>query len=310
MKEKFFKYGRTAMPVLSSQLRGILFLVISGAILSFTDGLAKLLAGTLVIGEIIFFRACFVFVPILTIIGWRGGFSTLRVYSWSSQICRAACVIVTTYLFLAAIRHLPLADAIAILFASPIFITAMAPFALGESVGWRRWSAVSVGFIGVLLIVRPGSNPFVISALLALGATFCLSVRDIITRAMSGRETTSVIMLVSTGFILLSGFASWPLGYLIPSIGEWRMPTTQEFWLLAMTGILQGVGQYFMVTAFLLAEAVVVVPFRYFSLIFATLFGYLIFGDVPSLTMLAGAFVVVGSGLYIFQREVRFTKKT
>ena len=297
------------MPILSSQLQGILFLIISGAILSFTDGLAKLLAGTLVIGEIIFFRACFVFVPILVIIGWRGGFSTLRVHSWKSQLWRAACVIVTTYLFLAATRHLPLADAIAILFASPIFVTAMAPFALGEKVGWRRWSAVLVGFIGVLLMIRPGSNPLVMSALLALGATFCLSVRDIITRAMSGRESTSAIMLVSTGCILVSGFASWPLGYFIPGIGEWRLPTTREFWLLAMTGILQGVGQYFMVTAFLLAEAVIVVPFRYFSLIFAALFGYLIFGDIPSFTMLAGAFVVVGSGLYIFQREIRFKRQ-
>ena len=88
------------------------------------------------------------------------------------------------------------------------------------------------------------------------------------------------------------------------------MPTLEEFGLLALTGTLQGVGQYFMVTAFLLAEAVVVVPFRYFSLIFAVLFGYLLFGDVPDPMMFAGAAVVVGSGLYIFQREVRMARQS
>lgn len=297
------------MTQIPPQLKGILFLIVSGAILSFTDGLAKYLTGTLVVGEIIFFRACFVFVPILTIIWWRGGLSTLRVNSWKSQMARAACVVITTYLFLAATRHLPLADAIAILFASPIFITAMAPFVLGEQVGWRRWSAVLVGFVGVVLMIRPGGNPLVASALLALGATFFLSVRDVITRAMSGTESSSAIMVISTGSILLSGLASWPLSWVVPGLGAWRVPTAEEFGLLALTGILQGVGQYFMVTAFLLAEAVVVVPFRYFSLIFAALFGYLIFGDVPGLTMLAGAAVVVASGLYIFQREARAVRK-
>lgn len=233
----------------------------------------------------------------------------LRVNSWKAQLARATCVVITTYLFLAATRNLPLADAIAILFASPIFITAMAPFALGEQVGWRRWSAVLVGFAGVVLMIRPGGNPLVASALLALGATFFLSVRDVITRAMSGTESTSAIMAVSTGCILLSGLASWPLSYVVPGVGVWRMPTAEEFGLLALTGILQGIGQYFMVTAFLLAEAVVVVPFRYFSLIFAALFGYLIFGDVPGLSMLAGAAVVVASGLYIFQREARAARR-
>jgi len=297
------------MTPLPSQLKGILFLIVSGAILSFTDGLAKYLTGRLVIGEIIFFRACFVFMPVCLMIWWRGGLSSLRVNSWRAQIARAACVVVTTFMFLAATSSLPLADAIAILFASPIFITAMAPVMLGEQVGWRRWTAVLVGFSGVVLMVRPGSNPLVWSAMLALGATFVLSIRDVITRRMSGTESTSAIMAVSTGCILLCGLVTWPLSWLVPVIGVWRMPTFEEFGLLALTGTLQGVGQYFMVTAFLLAEAVVVVPFRYFSLIFAVLFGYLLFGDVPEPIMFAGAAVVVGSGLYIFQREVRMARQ-
>jgi drug/metabolite transporter (DMT)-like permease len=297
------------MVPLTSQLKGILFLIISGAILSFTDGLAKYLTGHLVIGEIIFFRACFVFVPVAMMIWWHGGLSSLRVNSWRVQGARAACVVITTFMFLGATRYLPLADAIAILFASPIFITAMAPFALGEQVGWRRWTAVLVGFGGVLLMIRPGSNPLVWSAVLALGATFVLSIRDVITRRMSGTESTSAIMAVSTGGILLCGLITLPLSWIVPGIGAWRMPTLEEFGLLALTGSLQGVGQYFMVTAFLLAEAVVVVPFRYFSLIFAVLFGYLLFGDVPEAIMFAGAAVVVGSGLYIFQREVRIAKQ-
>ena len=135
-----------------------------------------------------------------------------------------------------------------------------------------------------------------------LGATFVLSIRDI-TRRMSGTESTSAIMAVSTGSILLCGLITLPLSYLTTGIGAWRMPTLEEFGLLALTGTLQGVGQYFMVTAFLLAEAVVVVPFRYFSLIFAVLFGYLLFGDVPDPMMFSGAAAVVARVLYFSARS-------
>jgi drug/metabolite transporter (DMT)-like permease len=290
---------------LSPQLKGIFCLIVSGAILAFTDGLAKHLVGGLPVGEVIFLRACFVFVPVAVMIWWRGGLSALRIGNWKFQSTRALCVAITTFLFLAGTRNLPLADATAILFASPIMVTAMAPIFLGEQVGWRRWTAVLVGFIGVVLMIRPGSNPLLWSAMLILAATFFLSIRDIITRGMSGRETTTAIMVVSTAFILVCGLASWPAGQFTSFAGAWRLPTVEQVAIAALTGMLQGTGQYFMVTAFLLAEAVVVVPFRYFSLIFAVFYGYLLFGDVPEASMLAGAAIVIGSGLYIFEREAR-----
>jgi drug/metabolite transporter (DMT)-like permease len=294
---------------MSPQLKGILFLILSGAILAFTDGLAKYLTGRFALGEIVFFRACFVFTPIVFMVWRRGGLSSLRVASWKAHLARAACVAVTTFMFIGAVRHLPLADATAILFASPIFVTALAPAFLGEQVGWRRWVAVIVGFSGVLLMIRPDGNPLVWSALLALGATFFLSLRDMITRRMSGTESSNAIMFFSTAFIGFCGAMTLPLGWFIPGIGHWRVPNLEEFGILALTGILQGTGQYFMVTAFLLAEAVVVVPFRYFSLIFAAIYGFLLFGDVPGFAMLSGAAVVIASGLYIFQREVRMGRR-
>ncbi|PPR63325.1 MAG: Riboflavin transporter, partial [Alphaproteobacteria bacterium MarineAlpha4_Bin2] len=250
-----------------NQIRGIAALVIAGAVLSLTDSLAKLLTGTYPVGEILFFRSLFVFIPVFFMVSRSGGIGSLRINNWKGQLSRGVCVLFTTFGFVMAIRVMPLADVIAIFFVSPIFATAMAPFLLGEKVGWRRWTAVVVGFSGVLFMIKPGSNPLVWIAVFALAAAFTNSLRDIITRRLSTTETNNSIMFCSTAFVLLGGLVTLPF--------DWKTPDLYGIGLLALTGTLQGVGQYFLVIAFRFGEVGVLAPFRYFNLVWAVIYGFL-----------------------------------
>ena len=271
--------------------------MVAGAILAFTDGLSKFLTADFPPGEIMFFRATFVFIPIV-IMTWRtGGLASIRVVNWKGQLARGLCALITSFLFMVAIKELPLADITAILFASPIVLTALAPYFLGEQVGWRRWIAVVVGFCGVLVMIRPGGDMILWPSLLALAATVMLSFRDIATRTLAKTDTTNSIMVCTTGCVALGGLATIFWG--------WRMPDAGGFALLMATGTLQGIGHYFLVSAFIHGEAVVVAPFRYFSLLWASLYGYFLFGDLPGPATMTGASIVIVSGLFIFYRETR-----
>jgi drug/metabolite transporter (DMT)-like permease len=272
-------------------------LIVAGAILAFTDGLSKLLTGMYPPGEILFFRSVFVFIPI-SIMVWRGGgVRSIRIVNRKAQAARGMFAVVTSFMFMVAIKHMPLADITAVMFASPIFLTALAPYFLGEQVGWRRWTAVAVGFGGVLLMIRPSGEALLWPSLLALAATLLICFRDIATRRLSRTDDANSIMLCTTACVMLGGLSSALFG--------WRTPDNEGIALFMLTGTLQGAGQYFLVAAFLYGEAVVVAPFRYFALVWATIYGFLMFGDVPGLNTLLGAAVVIGSGLFIFYREAR-----
>jgi len=177
----------------------------------------------------------------------------------------------------------------------------MAPYFLGEYVGWRRWTAIAIGFCGTLFIIRPSGDVPLWPLLLAASITVLIAFRDIITRKLSQTDTANGMMICSTAVVTLIGACALPFG--------WVTPDWQGLALFALAGGLQGVAQYFLVYAFIYGEAVVVTPFRYFLLIWATLYGYLLFGTVPSLQTLFGASIVVGSGLYIFFREVRHKRR-
>jgi drug/metabolite transporter (DMT)-like permease len=282
---------------MAGQVKGIVCLLIAGAILAFTDGLSKYLTADYPPGEIMFFRASFVFVPIAIMTWRRGGLQSLRVVNWKAQLARGLSALITSFLFMVAVKHMPLADITAIVFASPIVLTAMAPYFLGERVGWRRWVAVIVGFGGILVMIRPGADVILWPSLLALASTVMVSFRDIATRWLAKTDTTNSIMVCTTGCIALGGLSTIVFG--------WRMPDQEGFLLLMGTGMLQGIGHYFLVSAFIHGEAVVVAPFRYFAMLWATIYGYLMFDDIPGLATITGAAIVIGSGLFIFYREAR-----
>lgn len=282
---------------LAGSTKGILCILGAGAIFSFTDAVSKVMMEDYPVGEVMFFRALFVMLFTLGMIHFRGGFRELRVRDWPRQIARGIDIALTGLCFMFALKQIPLADMTAMVFLGPLFLTALAPYFLGERVGWRRWTAVGVGFCGVLFIVDPSGEGPLWPLLLAACVPLLTSVRDILTRQLARTDSPNATVLISTAFTILAGAMLLPFG--------WVTPDLYGMALFAMTGLLQGVAQYLTVYAFVYGEAVVVTPFRYFMLLWATLYGYLFFAHIPRVETFIGAAIVSASGLYIFYRETK-----
>jgi drug/metabolite transporter (DMT)-like permease len=279
----------------SAPLHGIACMVAGGALLTANDALLKWLSADYPVGQILFVRGLFVMVPV-GLLAWRtGGMAALRVRNPGGQALRAALVVVSAFCFVTALSLMPLAETIAIAFAGPLFITALAPRLLGETVGWRRWTAVVVGFAGVLLTTRPTAAGVNWIVFLPLGAALGGALRDIVTRRICVTESSPSIMLVTTAAVALAGLSMALFG--------WRPLAAADVVLLACTGFLLGGAHYLLIEAFRHAEAALVAPFKYTNLIWAGLIGFVLWGDVPDAWMAMGAALVIGSGLYIAHRE-------
>lgn len=278
--------------------RGIVYMIIGCALLTLNDALVKWMTAGYPVGQILFVRGSFVFLPIAFLIWRMGGLGVLRVHNHGGQALRAMLVVVATFLFITGLSLLPLADAIAVAFAGPLIATALAPFLLGERVGWRRWSAVIIGFGGILLMARPSGNVVAWAVLLPLGATICGALRDILTRRIAATESSVGILFYTTSAVTIAGAIS--LTYY-----GWTPMSWQDAGVLALAAMLMAGAHYLQIEAFRFAEATAVTPYRYTSMVWAILFGYLIWSHLPSGGMLAGAALVIGSGLYIWHRERR-----
>ena len=169
---------------------------------------------------------------------------------------------------------------------------------LGEQVGFRRWAAVIVGFVGMLIIIRPGGDLWRLAALLPLGTALMDATRDLFTRRMTNaRETANAILVTTTAAV---GFA----GLTTVLAGNWIWLTPRDFGLIAIGGLITGCGHYCMVETFRLAEAGLVAPFRYSSILWAGALGYMFWGDIPDRWVVTGTVVLIASGVYILHREM------
>lgn len=281
---------------------GIALIVASGAFFTVADALMKWLRADYPVGEAVGVRGVFSVLIFLAIVPALGGWRTLRVRAWRAQLVRCALVLITTSCFIASLRYLPLANAVGIAFAGPLFTVLLAGPLLGERVGWRRWSAAGIGFAGVLAMVRPGGVDFQIAALLPLATAFFGALRDLLTRHMSVTDHSNATLVVSMLGVLLFGLVTIPLGALAPS-QAWLVPPPAHLALFALAGLFMGIGQYCVIESLRVAEAALVSPFKYVSYIWAVACGFLVWGDVPRPATFAGAALVAGSGLYIFWRE-------
>jgi len=192
-----------------------------------------------------------------------------------------------------------LATAATMMYAAPLMVTALAAPMLGERVGPRRWAGVLIGFAGALIILRPGTSAMQLAVLLPLGAAAMYALYQVTTRMLAGSDSasTTIIYTASVGVVVMSA--------LVPFF--WTAPSPEQWGLLVLTGVFGGLGHFTLIKAFEAAPAATVTPFGYSSLIWATLWGFLVFGDLPDLWTITGAGVIVGSGLYIFHREQRRT---
>ena len=211
------------------------------------------------------------------------------------QLTRSLLLLVTTLLFFSGVGLLPLADASAIMFTSPILITVLAIPLLGEHVGPRRWAAVGVGFLGALIVVRPGTGIMGLGAGLLLAAACSNALYQLATRKLRAADgpLTTLLYTAVVGTVLLS--------VAVPTV--WVTPEPAHWLLFALLGILGGAGHFTLIKAFQRAPAAVVAPFSYTSLVWATGFGFLVFGDLPDIWTVVGAAIIAGGGLYILHRE-------
>lgn len=291
-------WPKPASPALAAAgpTRAILLMVAAMAVLTVNDAIAKWLTHSVPVGEVLAVRGAMVVAIAVAWAAARGRMGDLRVRRWSPNLGRGALMAASTFLFVTSLSLLPLADAIALSFAGPIFGTMLGALLLGEKVGWRRWSAVVVGFVGVLVMVRPTPEMVRLAALIPLGAALLGALRDVVTRRLgTGGESTQAILVVSTSVVTLAGLLTLPLGW-VP-LG----PT--EIGLFLVTSTLVFVAQSLMIEALRHGEVGLVGPFKYTSLVWALLLGALVWGDVPAPTIWLGSGIVIASGLYIWYRE-------
>lgn len=285
----------------STPLRGIILMVAGSAVLTLSDAVTKWLTAGYPVGQIMCIRAVFTLIPIMVFAWHAGGMHALRIRNVRMQILRAACAVASAALFVTGLAYLPLAACIAIAFSGPLFVTALATPMLGEQVGWRRWSAVFVGFLGVLVMLRPTDGAVHWAALLPLLAAASGAFRDIITRKVRLSASPVAVLAFTMAATGLAGLWTLPFG--------WEPVAWNDLLLLAAAGILVGTAQYLVIHAFYVAEASLVIPYKYMSLIWAALLGYIMWGDVPNRWLVVGAALVVGSGLYIMHREARLARR-
>jgi drug/metabolite transporter (DMT)-like permease len=265
--------------------------------------MGKWLVATYTVGQVLLIRSLAALALLVPFI-WRDRATFATAPRWGGQILRAAFATIEVACFYWAVTYLPLADVMTYYLAGPIFVTAIAGTLLREPVGWRRWTAVIVGFCGVVVALRPGtaalSSQLFWPSLIALIGSFTFSLSMISTRYLRGTSDT-VLVTTQTVAALVFGALWAPIG--------WVTPSPRDFALLALLGIVAMVSHVCVNRSLKLAPASVVVPYQYTTIVWAVLFGYLVFGDVPDVWMLSGAAIIVGAGLFIFIRERALAKR-
>jgi drug/metabolite transporter (DMT)-like permease len=276
-------------------LEGALWMIASGVVFMAQNAVVKQLGTRLDSFEIAFFRCLFGFAVVLPFLA-RGGSAMFMTGRPVLHLARALVGVSTMFCGMYAYTHLPLADATAIGFARPLFTVLLAATILGEIVGWRRLTATAVGFAGVLVIVRPGSEIFDFAHVAALAGAFLGADVIVLVKKLQGSERNATIMAY---FGIVTTLAS-----AVPAALVWLTPTAGELALLAAIGCTASSAQWMTLKAFRAADASTVVPFDYARLVFAVLYGWFFFAEIPDRWTLLGAAILVAATLYIAYREI------
>jgi drug/metabolite transporter (DMT)-like permease len=291
--------GALTLAVSRTPLAAALLLLLPAVtILSVGDGFAKHLAdvGYSVL-QIVWARYVFQTLLVLPMALSRHGRGLLRPPDPWAQVARSLLHMTSTFLFFLAIARIPLADAIAIFFAYPFLVTALAPWLLGEKTGWRRWSAVIAGFCGTLFIIKPGASALDIGALFPLAASVAFAFYIVLTRRIATRADP----LIS---IFVQGIVAAVLLSLVVAL-DWRTPDPAAWAMLAAIGAVTAAGHYMTIRAYGHVSASLLAPFGYFEIVAATIIGLFWFDNFPDGWSWVGIAIIVASGIYISLRERR-----
>lgn len=297
--------GRLDMTMaLSENARGALWMSIAMGAFTLNDTCMKAVTASLPLYQSIFLRGLAATLAI-AIIGMRSGMLRLTFpredLRWLGL--RTVGEIGSTLTFLTALRHMPLANLSAIMQSLPLAVTLGAAFWLNQPVGWRRLTAIGVGFLGVLLIIRPGTEGFDRWALLAVISVGSVVLRDLSTRCMSSGLTSVTVAFSAAASVTLAALVVLPFS-------SWRAPAPTEWALIAGAATFLIAGYIIIVMATRTGEIGFVAPFRYTSLVFAIVLGWAVFGQFPDILTLAGGGIVIATGLYTFHRDRRLAARS
>jgi drug/metabolite transporter (DMT)-like permease len=281
-------------------LRAAGLLALTMLLFAGSDTILKLVLARLPLGEVAFLRNVVVCIAVLAFLGLRHRLPSPRACLERTTLARGCVELGTAVTFFLGLRSLPLATAVTLVFASPLMSIALAVLVLRERVDWQRWTAAILGFLGVLLIVRPAPSSFEPAAFWPLLTAFLVSLRDLLTRLVPPQVNTGAITLTAAAAVALGGLATLPFA--------WVTPSASELGLLLIGGLLISVAYATVVIAFRIGDMSFIAPFRYVSIPLSALLGWLVFGDRPTWHLLAGAVVIVASGVYIFRRERRLAR--
>jgi drug/metabolite transporter (DMT)-like permease len=277
----------------SSNMAGIGLMVLGIFLFCCNDALGKWLLGTYSVWQMLVIRsiaAMLILSPFL----YREGKAVFDAPRPWLQLVRVVLSTLESIMFFVAVTHLPLADTVTFYLAAPIYVTALSALFLKEQVGWRRWSAVLVGFIGVMIALRPSAATLTLPALIAIVGSLFFAAFLIITRMLRG---TSDVVMVSGQFLSMLIVA----GIMAPF--NWIQPTAVDFGLLMVLGVVAMTAFHCVNRSLKLAPASVVVPYQYTMIIWAVALGWMVFGDVPDMFTITGGAIICAAGLYILWRE-------
>jgi len=272
-------------------------MVISMAAFTVNDAIAKFVSDSMNMAQVMLVRGVFASM-LVGVIAWQSGALIQLRHAFDSMVMlRVAGDAAGTLTFLLALQHLPLANVSAILQALPLAVAMGAALFLGEGVGWRRWLAISVGFIGVLIVVRPGVEGFSVHSLLVLACVLFCAVRDLATRRIPEAIPSLLVSAVTSIAITILGAA------LLPAMGGWTPMQPSMVLYLALAAVLVLIGYQFIIMAMRVGDISFIAPFRYTALLWAIALSIMIFGDFPDSAMIMGSAIIVASGLYTLYRE-------
>lgn len=293
-----------------ARLQGVLFLCTGALVFSLQDVIIKGIAGTYPVAQVLAIRSVVAFLPLLLLLRREGGLRTLRSRRRPLLLFRGLCLFSSYTAYYLAIAALPLAEVVALFYAAPLIIVALSAGLLGERIGIRPLVAVAVGFVGVLVICRPGQGVLDLAALLALGAAAVYALGQVLARDLGRTDPASCMAFyhncVNLGAALLLGLVAGDGGFAgaaHPSLAfllrAWVVPSLPDLLLMAATGLIAGIASWCLVRAYSVTEANAVAPFEYTAITWAVLWGLLLWGEIPGLHTVLGVALIVGAGVHV-----------
>lgn len=272
-------------------------MAISMAGFTFNDALTKSVTAELTVAQIMFVRGAFTALLVYMVARRMGALDHIRNIVQPLILLRIAFETIAAVAFLAALGQVPLANASAILQSLPLAVTLGAALFYREPVGWRRWTAIGVGFLGVLVIIQPGPEGFTLASLYIVLCVITAAGRDLVTRRIDPSISSLTVTLFTTASISMAGLL------LVPAFGGWQPVSGCQLGRLACASVFLFAGYQAIIMAMRIGEISFIAPFRYTSLLWAILLGIVFFRETPDIWMMIGSAIVIGSGLYTFYRE-------